>query len=95
MREQQLYNLACHSGEPEEVSYARSTTPRIKIQSRRPSARSSPFMESAFPLRWIDGLLGRTVESDAGRVFELIGRRTPSQNAGAVTSQRSDAGTMT
>jgi hypothetical protein len=51
MREQQLYILACHSGEPDEVSYARSTTPRITIQSRR----SAPFMESAlFPC---DGLM--------------------------------------
>jgi ADP-ribosyl-[dinitrogen reductase] hydrolase len=69
-----LYILARHSSEPEEaiIRVVNDTKDNDTIAAIVGAAVGALHGVRAFPSRWVDGLLGRTGESDDGRVFELI-----------------------
>jgi ADP-ribosylglycohydrolase len=79
-----LYILARHSPDPETavVRAVNDTKDNDTIAAIVGAAVGALHGRGAFPSRWIDGLLGRTSESDDGRVFELIAQaRNPSVHA--------------
>ena len=71
-----LYILACHGGDPEEaiVRAVNDTWDNDTIASVVGAAVGALHGEEALPLRWQEGLLGRTREADDGHVQGLIER---------------------
>lgn len=66
--------LARHGHDPEEaiVRAVNDTKDNDTVGAIVGAAVGALHGRRALPRRWIDGLLGRTTESDDGRVFELI-----------------------
>ena len=71
-----LYILAMHSGDPEEaiVRAVNDTWDNDTIASVVGAAVGALHGEEALPVRWREGLLGRTREADDGHVQGLIER---------------------
>jgi len=69
-----LYILARHAREPEAaiLSAVNDTKDNDTIAAIVGAAVGALHGRNALPTRWVKGLLGRTSESDDGRVFELI-----------------------
>jgi ADP-ribosyl-[dinitrogen reductase] hydrolase len=68
-----LYILARHSDDPEKaILKAVNDTKDNDTIAAIVGAAVGALHGKALPLRWIDGLLGRTAETDDGRIFELI-----------------------
>jgi ADP-ribosylglycohydrolase len=69
-----LYILARHAGDPEEaiVRAVNDTMDNDTVGAIVGAAVGALHGKARLPERWILGLLGRTRESDDGRVFELI-----------------------
>lgn len=69
-----LYILASHGEDPEEavVCAVNDTRDNDTIASIVGAAIGALHGAGAWPRRWREGLLGRTAQSDDGRVFELI-----------------------
>jgi ADP-ribosyl-[dinitrogen reductase] hydrolase len=70
-----LYILARHSNDPEVaiLKAVNDTKDNDSIAAIVGAAVGALHGRVALPLRWVDGLLGRTAESDDGRIFELMG----------------------
>jgi ADP-ribosylglycohydrolase len=69
-----LYILACYAHDPEEamVRAVNDTYDNDTVASIVGAAVGALHGSKSFPRRWVDGLLGRTTDSDDGRVFELV-----------------------
>jgi ADP-ribosylglycohydrolase len=69
-----LYILMLHAGDPEEaiVGAVNDTCDNDTIAAIVGAAVGALHGEAALPKRWRDNLLGRTMEADDGRVFELL-----------------------
>jgi ADP-ribosyl-[dinitrogen reductase] hydrolase len=69
-----LYILSCHGHDPEEaiVRAVNDTWDNDTIAAIVGAVVGALHGRSRLPQRWVDGLLGRTAESDDGRIFELI-----------------------
>lgn len=69
-----LYILARHADDPEEaiVRAVNDTKDNDTVASLVASAVGAVHGTAGLPERWIRGLLGRTMEDDDGRVFELV-----------------------
>jgi ADP-ribosylglycohydrolase len=69
-----LYILMLHAGDPEQaiVRAVNDTCDNDTIAAIVGAAVGALHGEAALPKRWRDNLLGRTMEADDGRVFELL-----------------------
>ena len=69
-----LYILMCHGHDPEEaiIRAVNDTRDNDTIAAIVGAAVGALHGEDALPLRWRQGLLGRTREADDGRVYELL-----------------------
>ena len=69
-----LYILARHAADPEEaiIRAVNDTKDNDTIAAIVGAAVGALHGIDAIPSRWRDGLIGRTGESDDGRIYELI-----------------------
>ena len=69
-----LYILMCHGDDPEEaiVRAVNDTKDNDTIAAIVGAAVGALHGKDAIPERWVSNLLGRTTDSDDGRIFELL-----------------------
>ena len=69
-----LMILSKHASDPEEaiIRAVNDTKDNDTIAAIVGAAVGALFGEAALPVRWVDGLLGRTASDDGGKVFDLL-----------------------